>query len=71
MFKQLSRNGNYKYISYGTFASLFDWLQVINYEMIFDELDYKNKGRLNIFQLMTILAWTSFSNRTQKIQCIF
>ena len=70
-FKKISNNVNYKYVSYNTFGALFDWLHIPYAEVIFDEFDYKRKDKINIYQFLSILIWTSFASIKSKIKCIF
>ena len=78
-FKEMSGDVNYKYISRETFITLMEWLEISSPDLMFEELDYKGKGtdaisftfvdRLNVFHVLAILVWTSFSNRHHKLKC--
>jgi len=67
----MSGDKNFKYISRETFVTLLEWLEISSPDLMFEELDFKNKERLNVFELLGILIWTAFSNRHHKLKCIF
>ncbi len=43
-FREVSHNVNYRYISRETFITLMEWLEISSPDLMFEELDYKNKG---------------------------
>ena len=68
-FRRISHAVNYKYISRETFVSLLESFKIFCPVTMFYDLDYKGKDRLNIFQILAILIWTSFSDRFSKLKC--
>ena len=65
----MSKGIDYRYINKETFVELFLETKIPIPEATFDKLDIKQKGKLDIFQIMSILIWTSFANKDSKLRC--
>jgi hypothetical protein len=69
VFKEASRDVNYRYISRATFATLLGFVEVASPDAIFEELDCRREGKVDVYQLLAILIWTAFAARGFKLKC--
>ena len=60
---------NYRYISKKAFVKAFYDTKLLSPENTFDDLDVKKKRKIDIFQIMSILLWTSFASNISKVRC--
>lgn len=68
--KKMCGDSNYRYIAKEAFIKAFYDTKLLSPESTFEGLDVKQKHKLDIFQLMSILIWTSFATNKSKLRCI-
>lgn len=68
--QQISGKETYKYITVRTFQELtiphFDGVVA---KQLFNNFDYKKRGKLHILRFICAMVWTSYASKHQKIHC--